>query len=138
MIRSLFGKKPSPEEIEREVTEQLESLVRSGNNPPPPGWTLIGGLGGEQDADDSGAPSQAPAEGRAAVTDEAPAADEVQADEVDEEGPEAAEPVPAGRPRSRTRSSAKGATGTRSGSTRARSTRASGGSTATASRRSRS
>lgn len=44
MKRSLFGKKPSREEIEREVTEQIEALVRGGDKPPPPSWTLAGGL----------------------------------------------------------------------------------------------
>ncbi|MDQ6799105.1 MAG: hypothetical protein M3011_14005, partial [Actinomycetota bacterium] len=40
MLRSLFGKTPSREEIERDATQQIESLARSGRNPPPAGWTL--------------------------------------------------------------------------------------------------
>jgi len=34
----------SREEVERDVTEQIESLARSGDHPAPPEWTLAGGL----------------------------------------------------------------------------------------------
>lgn len=44
MRLSLFGRSKTSEEIEREVTEQIESLARSGHNPPPPEWTVAGGL----------------------------------------------------------------------------------------------
>lgn len=56
MKLSLFGKKPSRDEIEREVTEQIEALVRAGEKPPPPSWTLAGGLPVE-----ASAPADAPA-----------------------------------------------------------------------------
>jgi len=44
MKLSLFGKKLSREELEREATEEIEALVRAGDKPPPPSWTLAGGL----------------------------------------------------------------------------------------------
>ena len=40
----LFGKRQSPEEIHEEVTREIEALVRSGEKPPPPSWTLASGL----------------------------------------------------------------------------------------------
>ena len=44
MLRALFGKTWSREEIERDVTEQIEALARSGSHPAPPEWTLAGGM----------------------------------------------------------------------------------------------
>ncbi len=44
MLRSLFGKIPTRDEIERDVNQQIESLARSGHNPPPAGWTVAGGM----------------------------------------------------------------------------------------------
>ncbi len=44
MKLSLSGKKLSREELEREATEEIEALVRAGDRPPPPSWTLAGGL----------------------------------------------------------------------------------------------
>ena len=60
-MRSLFRRKFSVQDIEREVTEQLETLVRTGKNPPPASWTLLGGLyGNERGADDPGADTTSP------------------------------------------------------------------------------
>ncbi len=44
MLRSLFGRTLSREEVERDATQQIESLARSGSHPPPAEWTLLGGL----------------------------------------------------------------------------------------------
>ncbi len=44
MLNSLFGKTMSREEIERDVTEQIESLARSGDHPAPAEWTIAHGL----------------------------------------------------------------------------------------------
>jgi hypothetical protein len=40
----LFGRMKTSQEIEREVTDQIEAIARSGHNPPPPEWTVLGGL----------------------------------------------------------------------------------------------
>ena len=44
MLNALFGKTMSREEVERDVTDTIESLARSSDRPPPPGWTLANGL----------------------------------------------------------------------------------------------
>jgi hypothetical protein len=71
MKLSLFRKRQSPQDIEREVHEEIEKLVRSGQNPPPPSWTLSGGL--PLDESSAEAPA-APAEDGSPVDDAQPAA----------------------------------------------------------------
>lgn len=72
MKLSLFGRKLSREEIEREATEEIEALVRGGDKPPPPSWTLADGLPVDAPAEPEPAAPAAPAE--AAASDEPPPA----------------------------------------------------------------
>ncbi|HEX2272793.1 MAG TPA: hypothetical protein VHG90_02855, partial [Acidimicrobiales bacterium] len=79
-MRSLFPKKVSVQDIEREVTEELETMVRSGKNPPPESWTLLGGLYGKEPGADEPAPAP-PAE---SAVEEEPAEPPAEAHAVDE------------------------------------------------------
>ncbi|MGI9032499.1 MAG: hypothetical protein ACR2HY_02225 [Acidimicrobiales bacterium] len=61
----LFGRIKTAPEIEREVHEHIESMARSGHNPPPPEWTVTGGLPVTEEGEEVVAPGPG---------DEAPAA----------------------------------------------------------------
>jgi hypothetical protein len=112
-MRSLFPKKVSVQDIEREVTEQLETMVRSGKNPPPASWTLLGGLHGNE--------QRAAAEPTPVADEPAPVAESAVDDELvsDADAPIEAAP-PAEEPEESTRAtrSPRG----KAGSSRARST----------------
>ena len=98
MRRGLFGKKFSVQEIEAEVTEQIETMVRSGKNPPPASWTLLGGLPVEDAAESSAPPATAPRADDALIgaTDAAEVVEVVEVVEIEEpqSEPEAAAEEP--------------------------------------------
>jgi hypothetical protein len=140
-MRSLFPRRINVQDIEREVTEQWETMVRAGKNPPPESWTLLGGLHGKQPSADDAAPAPHPtADG--ADEEEQPTAEPVAQDAAIEEPetpdrPKRARNSSSSSPRSRSRSTAAKPTGTRARATGGGST-GSRNSTAASTRRSRS
>lgn len=167
MRRGLFGKRFSVQEIEAEVTEQIETMVRSGKNPPPATWTLLGGLPVEDAAESSAPPATAPRADDAQIgaTDAAEVVEGVEIEEPESEpeaaaeeaqtlapprkpratAPKAATPTKGARAtagarttKAKTASPGAGAAGSASASTRARSAKSGRVSASPASGRSRS
>ena len=134
MRKPRFGKKFSVQEIEREVTEQIESMVRSGKNPPPASWTLLGGLPVEEGTANATPPAPATAEVQAEAAQVESEAAQVEAEAADE--PQTAAPPPKPRAKSPAKPRAKAAKAAKA--TRARSSPSGSGSASTRSRRSSS